>query len=69
MGTVLIPVKEGFLSLPFDEVDSEAYEIFLPDDACLMDEESFDIFCDDLKRYSEGFCSAMQEAKKILFGG
>lgn len=66
MGTVIVPVKEGFLSLPYDDVDSEDYEIFLPDEARIMDADAFDTFCDELRSYTEGFCKAMQEAKSLI---
>ena len=66
MGTVIIPVREGFLSLPYNDVDSEEYEIFLPDETCLMNETALDTFCDELWSYTEGFCKAMQEAKSLI---
>lgn len=36
LGTFLVLVKEGILSLPYDEVVKEDYELFAPEDACLF---------------------------------
>ncbi len=60
MGTYLIPVKEGILSLPYDCVDSEDYEVFLPEDACLCDANAMQIFLEEWNSFSTALCQAME---------
>lgn len=57
LGTYLVLVKEGVLSLPYDEADKEDYELFTLEDACLFSKSSdmsdfisdWDNFSNDLR--------------------
>jgi hypothetical protein len=53
LGTFIVPVKEGFLSLPFNIVSKEDYELLELDDATLLDEDSLQFFIDDWQSYSD----------------
>lgn len=65
-GAFIIPVQEGFLSIPYDEMDAEYYELLTLEGAGLMDEDELALFCKDLKSYTDSFCSAMEDAASIL---
>lgn len=57
LGTFLVLVKEGILSLPYDEAVKEDYEVFTLEDACLFSKSSdmgdfisdWDSFSNDLR--------------------
>lgn len=51
LGTFLLLVKEGVLSLPFNEVDSVDYELFCLEDACLCDAASINLLIADWYRF------------------
>ena len=38
-GAFIIPVQEGFLSIPYDEMDAQEYELLTLEGAGLMDED------------------------------
>jgi len=65
-GAFIIPVQEGFLSIPYDETDAQEYELLTLEGAGLMDEDELALFCNDLKSYTDAFCSAMEDAANIL---
>lgn len=67
-GFMFIPVKEGFLSLPYNEVRKGTFEEFLLDEAKLFDLESLEYAIDSWNRYSEGLIQALTEAKTIMEG-
>lgn len=67
-GFMFIPVKEGFLSLPYNEVRKGTFEEFLLDEAKLFDLESLRCAIDSWNRYSEGLIQALTEAKTIMEG-
>ena len=64
LGTFLVLVKEGVLSLPYDEANEENYEFFCVEDAKMCDKESLDIFLEDWLLFSDDLCSAIQEMKR-----
>lgn len=64
LGTFLILVKEGVLSLPYDKADDEDYELFCLEDARLCDEDSLEIFLDDWVLFSDDLCGALREMKR-----
>ena len=66
MGTFIVVIKEGFISLPFDEVDQEDYELLVMDDAAMFDDDAIEIFIDDWKLFSEDLLSAMNDMLLIL---
>lgn len=55
-GAFIVPVKEGFLWIPYDEIDKEYYEILLPDEASLMDAECCDYLVKQLRDYTDDLC-------------
>lgn len=65
-GGFLIPVTEGYLFIPYDEVDTEDYEILMLDKTRLMDEESCDYFVEELQSYGTALCQELQEICKEL---
>ncbi len=65
-GAFIIPVQEGFLSIPYDETDAQEYELLTLEGAGLMDEDELMFFSNDLRSYTDSFCSAMEDAVSIL---
>ena len=59
-GTFFIPVQEGILSLPYDGVEREDYEVFTLEDACLCDATSMEVFLEDWDSFSGQLCQAME---------
>ena len=59
MGTFFVPVKEGILSLPYDRVEREDYEVFTLEDACLCDATSMEVFLEDWDSFSGQLRQAM----------
>jgi len=68
MGTFIVLVKEGFLSLPFDLIDDRDYEILELQDIAMFDLESIQYFIDDWQRFSDDLMEAMMGIKNILAG-
>jgi len=66
LGFFIVPVKEGFLALPYDEVDREDYEIMIVDDATLLDAESLKHYIDDWLSYTDDLIGAMRDMIRIL---
>lgn len=60
MGTFFVPVKEGILSLPYDRVEREDYEVFTLEDACLCDATSMEVFLEDWDNFSGQLRQAME---------
>ena len=65
-GAFIVLVQEGFISLPFDEIDIEDYEILNLEDAALFDEDAIQYFTDDWKLFSDDLMEAMTDIKRIL---
>ena len=60
IGTFFIPVQEGILSLPYDRVEREDYEVFTLEDACLCDATSMEVFLEDWDSFSGQLRQAME---------
>ena len=60
LGTFFLFVKEGVLSLPYDNADKVDYELLLPEDARLCDKDSMSDFIDDWDLFERDLRSAMQ---------
>lgn len=60
MGTFFVPVQEGILSLPYDRVEREDYEIFTLEDARLCDATSMEVFLEDWDSFSGQLRQAME---------
>lgn len=65
-GAGILPVQEGFLWLPYDEVDSETYEQYLLDDASLLTAAEVQSLLKELKAYSGGLCAALEDVSMEL---
>ena len=65
-GTFIVLVREGFISLPFDVIDSEDYEILELQDAAMFKEEDMEYFIDDWILFSDDILRAMRDMKRIL---
>lgn len=65
-GVVIVTVREGFISLPYDFVDNEVYEIFELEKAAMFDAESMEIFLDDWNSFSDHLTKAMTDMLVLL---
>ncbi len=68
MGTFIIAVQEGFISLPYDAADREDYELLELDDAAMFDADDMQVFIDDWQSFSDDLMSAMTDMLRILRG-
>lgn len=59
-GIFLVPVREGILSLPYDCVEREEYEIFLLEDASLCDSQFLKTLWEDWNSYSGELSQALE---------
>lgn len=64
-GGFVMPVREGILWIPYDEMEREEGEILLLQDACLLSADSCRYMADDYKAYADSLCSMLQEAADI----
>lgn len=64
LGTFLLLVKEGVLSLPFNEVDSVDYERFCLEDACLCDAASINLLIADWYCFDSDLRHAMEGMRR-----
>jgi len=60
-GTVIIAVKEGFASLPYDIMDKDEYEIFELEYVTLFNEDALQSFISDWKNFSDDLLSVLNE--------
>lgn len=67
-GGFILPVREGILWVPYDEIEKEEGEILLLDDAELLDAGACEVMADDFRRYADGLCSMLREAAVICEG-
>ena len=65
-GAGLLPVQEGFLWLPYDEVDSETYEQYVLDDASLLTAAEAATLLKELRAYMEGSFAALEDIQTEL---
>ena len=65
-GVTIVVVKEGFLSLPYDDMDKIDYEIYELDHASLFDEDSLRYFIDDWKMFSDDLLNALGDMLNII---
>ena len=64
-GGFIMPVREGILWIPYDEMEKEAGEILLTDDAYLLDEDTCEMLADDFSRYADQLCDVLHQCAKI----
>jgi len=60
-GFFIVPVREGFLSLPYDSVESDAYEIIVADSAALLCAEDLQTLQELYRSYVEALLGTMDE--------
>lgn len=60
-GAGILPVQEGFLWLPYDEVDTDTYEQYVLNDASLLTAEEATTLVKELRAYTEGVCAALED--------
>jgi hypothetical protein len=66
LGTFIVAVREGFISLPYSAADKEDYELLELDDAAAFDEDAIQCFIDDWHSFSDDLVSAMIDMLRIL---
>ena len=64
-GGFIMPVREGILWIPYDEMEKETGEILLTDNADLLDEEACETLADEYDRYADELCDVLRQAAKI----
>ena len=69
LGTFIIAVKEGFISLPYDIVEQEKGELLELQDAKMFDLESMGYFIEDWHLFSDDLMGAMKDMRSILAEG
>lgn len=67
-GGVLIPVREGFLWLPYDEDGAEPTEYYCVKEAHLLDQDSVRTLLRELNSYTDGLRAALSEMLPPLGG-
>ena len=68
LGTFLVLVKEGILSLPYDDADKVGYELFCVDDAVMFEDYAdMDIFIDDWIMFHTDLLQAMKAMRDYLY--
>ena len=68
-GAFILVTKDGYLSLPYNSMDEEEYEILVLDDAVLHDPASLSTFLSDWEDFSADLTDALREMRCILEGG
>lgn len=66
LGTFIVLVKEGILSLPYNDADKIDYELFCMDDITFFDSDSISIFIDDWHYFDQDLLQAMYAIKRYL---
>ncbi len=66
LGTFMLLVKEGILSIPYDDADKVDYELFCMDDICLFDLEAMEAFISDWYYFDVDLRRAMADMKRYL---
>ena len=64
-GVMIVTVKEGFVSLPYNRVDETDYEIFEIDHMSMFDEGSLQCFISDWSSFSDNLLGALNDMLKI----
>lgn len=67
LGTVIIPVQEGFLSIAYDEITPEDYKIYDLDNEFLLSADDIKQMKTDWDSYSRELISALQSMWQIQY--
>lgn len=65
-GAFIVPVKEGFLCVPYDEMDREEGELLLLHDAELLSAGTLETLASSFRSYADSLCAALEEARDIV---
>jgi len=60
-GFFIVPVQEGFLSVPYDSVDSDDFEIIVTDNIILLSADDLHTLLDLYRSYAMDLMRAMDE--------
>ena len=66
LGTFLVLVREGILSLPYDDADKVDYELFCLDDIAMFDAEAMEAFLQDWDAFAQDLRQTMLDMKTYL---
>lgn len=66
LGSFMLLVKEGILSIPYDDADKVDYELFCMDDVCLFDLEAMETYISDWYYFDIDLRHAMADMKRYL---
>ena len=66
LGTFLVLVREGILSLPYDDADKVDYELFCLDDIAMFDAEAMEVFLQDWDAFAQDLRQTMLDMKTYL---
>lgn len=66
IGTFMLLVKEGILSIPYNDADKVDYELLCMDDVCLFDLAAMDAFISDWYYFDVDLRHAMADMKRYL---
>lgn len=64
-GGLILPVQEGMLWIPYDEVSKDDGELLILKDAHLLDAEECAALRTDMESYALGLCNMLREAEAI----
>ncbi len=68
LGTFFVLVREGVLSLPYDDADKVDYELFCMDDMALFEDYAdMEIFMDDWNLFHSDLMQAMTAMRDYLY--
>ena len=67
-GGFLMPVREGILWIPYDEMEKEAGEVLRTCDAVLLDEAACRTYAEDFRAYADELCNALRQSAYICRG-
>ena len=64
-GIFIVPVQDGFLSIPYNEIEAKQGEVLILDKVKLLDIVSLQLLIEDFKRHSDDLLGALNDMKKI----
>ena len=72
-GGFIMPVREGILWIPYDEMKKETGELLLTRDAHLLSEDTCEMMADDFASYADELCNMLRQsariARSVEYGG
>ena len=68
LGTFIVPVKEGFISLPYDAVDKHDGELMELAEAVMFNPDTMQAFIDEWRSFSDDLVGAMSNMLLVIRG-